>query len=123
MAAVAENKGITPEKLEARIARQPVAESCFTSQSLGDEARPLAESRLTQQSLRNETRPDEGSPSHTHFTIHIDLGRGLTHRERVILYNSARRCEVYQLLTGEMTFEYELLEVDGPADSNSKRGP
>jgi len=106
MAAVAENKGITPEKLEARIARQPVAESRFTSQSLGDEA-----------------RPDEGSPSHTHFTIHIDLGKGLTHRERVILYNSARRCEVYQLLTGEMTFEYELLEVDGPTDSSSKHGP
>ena len=89
MAAVAENKGITPEKLEARIARQTPT----------------------------------GSTSRTHFLIHIDLGQGLTQRERVILYNSARRCEVYQLLTGEMTFEYELLEVDGPAASSSKHGP
>jgi len=74
MAAVAENKGITPEKLVAHITRQTPA----------------------------------GSISRTHFSIQIDLGQGLTQRERVILYNSARRCEVYQLLTGEKTFEYEL---------------
>jgi len=29
-------------------------------------------------------------------------------RERVILFNSARRCEVYKLLTGELRFEYRL---------------
>lgn len=46
----------------------------------------------------------------THFRIQIDLGQGLTRRERTILYNSARRCEVYQLLMGERTFEYELLQ-------------
>ena len=86
MAAVAENKGITPEKLEARIARQTPT----------------------------------GSTSRTHFLIQIDLGQGLSQRERVILYNSARRCEVYQLLTGEKTFEYELLEASDPVGSSAE---
>ena len=45
------------------------------------------------------------------FLIQIDLGQGLTQRERTILYNSARRCEVYQLLTGGKAFEYELPEA------------
>jgi len=50
----------------------------------------------------------------THFLIQIDLGNGLTQRERTILYNSARRCEVYQLLTGEVTFTYELSQAGNP---------
>ena len=45
----------------------------------------------------------------TSFNVRIDLGRGLTRRERTILLNSARFCEVTKLLAGEKTFEYELL--------------
>jgi hypothetical protein len=52
----------------------------------------------------------EGSPWRTRFVVHVDLGLGLTRREQTILFNSARRCEVHQLLTGEMTFEYQLSE-------------
>ena len=47
----------------------------------------------------------------THLRSSIDLGAGLTQRERVILFNSARRCEVHKMLHGEITFDYEL--VDG----------
>ena len=45
----------------------------------------------------------------TSFTIRIDLGPGLTRRERTILFNSARLCEVTKLLGGEKKFEYELM--------------
>lgn len=39
----------------------------------------------------------------------IHIGDGLTRRERVILFNSARRCEVHKLLSGEFEFDFELL--------------
>jgi hypothetical protein len=52
----------------------------------------------------------EGSPWRTRFVVRVDLGQGLTRREQAILFNSARRCEVHQLLTGETTFEYQLSE-------------
>lgn len=42
----------------------------------------------------------------TGFSIQLDLGAGLTLRERTILLNSARRCEVYKLLTSAMRFDY-----------------
>jgi len=44
----------------------------------------------------------------TRFDIRIDLGKKLTPRERAILFNSARGCEVSKLLSGENTFNYEL---------------
>jgi hypothetical protein len=49
---------------------------------------------------------DEGSPWQSSFTVHIDLGMGLTERERAILLNSARRCDVHKLLNGQMRFAY-----------------
>lgn len=45
----------------------------------------------------------------TTFTVKIDLGPGLTRRERTILFNSARLCEVTKLLGGEKKFTYELM--------------
>ena len=50
----------------------------------------------------------EGQTWQTRFEVQVDLGEGLTRRERIILFNSARRCEVNKLLNGEMTFEYQL---------------
>lgn len=44
----------------------------------------------------------------TAFHIDVDLGDGLTRRERMILFNSARLCEVSKLLAGEKKFTYEL---------------
>jgi uncharacterized OsmC-like protein len=46
------------------------------------------------------------SPS-TRFTIHIDLGNSLTQRERAILFNSARHCEVGKILTGPIDIVYD----------------
>jgi uncharacterized OsmC-like protein len=43
------------------------------------------------------------------FAIEIDLGPGLTRRERVLLFNAARRCEVHKLLEGELAFTYQLV--------------
>jgi hypothetical protein len=36
------------------------------------------------------------------------LGAGLDRRGRIILFNSARLCEVHKLLSGEMSFNYDL---------------
>ena len=75
VAAVAANKEITVERIEATIDRQT----------------------------------EESRPWKTAFTIRVDLGgERLTRRERAILYNAARGCEVHKLLDGEMTFEYAL---------------
>ena len=53
---------------------------------------------------------EAGRPWRTRFAVQIDLGEGLAQRERIILYNSARHCEVNKLLCGELNFEYALLE-------------
>ncbi|HUT20777.1 MAG TPA: hypothetical protein VM366_16595 [Anaerolineae bacterium] len=42
------------------------------------------------------------------FSVEIDLGPGLTRRERALLFNSARRCEVHKLLEGSLAFDYQL---------------
>ena len=52
------------------------------------------------------------------FVVKIDLGAGLSRRERIILFNSARRCEVHKLLSGEIGFDYRL--SDGPAGAGNK---
>lgn len=44
----------------------------------------------------------------TNFDIRIDLGKNLTPRERAILFNSARGCEVSKMLSGENRFKYKL---------------
>lgn len=46
-----------------------------------------------------------GRKTATHFVSRLDLGEGLSARERRILYNSARQCEVHKMLQGTITFE------------------
>ena len=46
-------------------------------------------------------------PLKTAFQIIMDLGRGLTAREKKILFYSARSCEVNKMLKGEFEFHYE----------------
>ena len=55
-----------------------------------------------------ERQTTEGKPWETLWRIQIDLPEGLTRRERAILYNAARRCEVHKLLSGQMSFQYHL---------------
>lgn len=55
------------------------------------------------------TTIDEGHPAwQSCFDVQVDLGSGLDERERIILFNSARRCEVHKLLSGEISFDYHL---------------
>jgi hypothetical protein len=42
----------------------------------------------------------------TSFFVRLDLGGGLTTRERTILFNSARQCDVRKLLIGVLHFDY-----------------
>jgi uncharacterized OsmC-like protein len=59
-----------------------------------------------------ETRVEEaGHRQRTTFVTAIDLGLGLTERERKILFNSARHCEVHKLLRGSIEFR-EILVTD-----------
>jgi len=46
----------------------------------------------------------------TLFKIEIEIGGGLTEREKILLFNSARKCEVNKLLNGDFNFSYELNE-------------
>ncbi len=50
-----------------------------------------------------------GRQATTHFSSHLDLGEDITRRERAILYNSARQCEVHKMLHGQITFEEHLV--------------
>jgi hypothetical protein len=52
----------------------------------------------------------QGESWHTTFEVQIDPGEGLNKRERTILFNSARRCEVHKLLAGEIRFTYTVAE-------------
>lgn len=45
----------------------------------------------------------------TIFTSRVELDEKLTARERRILFNSARLCEVHKMLRGEITFEEDLV--------------
>jgi len=51
---------------------------------------------------------ENGRSPITRFKIEIDVGDGLTQRERAILFNSARNCEVGKILRGTIDFEYTL---------------
>ena len=64
---------------------------------------------LDKSEIQIEHRILEGKPWVTEFHIRVDLGDGLSERERKILYNSARLCEVHKILTGEFTFGYQLM--------------
>ena len=47
-------------------------------------------------------------PWSTDLNVRIDLGSGLTRRQRTILFNVARTCEVYKMLTGEVSCDYQI---------------
>jgi len=44
----------------------------------------------------------------TRFVSRLEMDEGLTPRERRILFNSARQCEVHKMLRGEIAFEERL---------------
>jgi uncharacterized OsmC-like protein len=63
--------------------------------------------------VRVETRMEEaGHQQKTAFVTAIDLGSSLTERERKILFNSARHCEVHKLLRGALEFRETLISYE-----------
>jgi hypothetical protein len=50
-----------------------------------------------------------GAGTRTHFTSRIELDGQLDARERTILLNSARHCDVHKILAGQMSFDDELI--------------
>lgn len=60
--------------------------------------------------VRIDYRIDPGQTWSTRFHVRLDLGSSRTPRERAILFNSARWCEVSKLLSGENLFSYELVD-------------
>jgi uncharacterized OsmC-like protein len=59
------------------------------------------------------TRIQEGKPQRTEFDIILDLGSGLSPRERAILSRCAGMCEVHKLLSGDIGFNYRLSPLAG----------
>ena len=60
-----------------------------------------------------EVEPDiqeERGAMHTRLLSRVDIGHGLSRRERIILFNAARRCEVHKLLSGTVEFDFEMVE-------------
>ena len=53
----------------------------------------------------------------TSFNVFIRLDGDFTDREKILLFNSARKCEVNKLLNGDFDFNYRLIE----GDSNQKQ--
>jgi len=53
----------------------------------------------------------EGKPWSTAFTVQIDLGGGFTQREKKILFNSARLCDIHKILTGQCKFDFKLMSL------------
>jgi uncharacterized OsmC-like protein len=47
----------------------------------------------------------------TLFSVEINLPKSLEKREKVLLFNSARKCEVTKMLAGDFHFTYNLSEV------------
>lgn len=58
--------------------------------------------------VRISRTSDEINFSNTQFDLKIELSGELSKRERILLFNSARNCEVHKLLKGEMRFVYHL---------------
>ena len=62
--------------------------------------------------LQVERSTEAGRSWQTSFVVRMDVGSGLTRRERTILFNSARHCDVHKLVTGDMSFDYRWMDED-----------
>jgi len=73
--------------------------------------------RVEKLQARVVTTVDERAPLwQSRFAVRVDVGAGLSQRERIVLFNSARHCEVHKLLSGEIGFDYRLDISEGEND-------
>ena len=54
---------------------------------------------------RNSIKKDQAGSS---FRVEVKIDSDLTKREKILLINSARKCDVSKLLSGKSEFEYHL---------------
>ena len=50
----------------------------------------------------------QAEENHSMFIIEIELPVNLDDREKVLLFNSAKKCDVTKILKGEFQFQYQL---------------
>ena len=55
---------------------------------------------------------DEPQVGQTSFTVGIELSGNLTQRETILLYNSARNCDVHKLLSSQLSFNNYFVKKD-----------
>ena len=66
--------------------------------------------KLKDVEVRIQRESDNNNGGRTSFYIEIDLMGELDDREKVLLFNSARKCDVTKILAGDIGFQYKLLE-------------
>ena len=65
---------------------------------------------LTGAEVRVSRISDTDQGTHTSFTVKIKLQHDLNNREKVLLLNAARKCDVSKILAGKVDFSYQLIE-------------
>ena len=65
---------------------------------------------MTKTEVHIERIPSSDAPGMTLYEIGIDLAGEFDNREKVILFNSARKCDVGKILAGKIDFQYHLIE-------------
>ena len=65
---------------------------------------------LSNFSVKIDRISSTGNEPHTLFSVKIDIPSGLNERERIILFNAAKKCDVTKILNGKIDFSYQLID-------------
>lgn len=65
---------------------------------------------MTKTEVHIERTMSTEDPDLTQFKIEIVLDGEFDKREKIILFNSARNCDVSKILAGKINFQYQLME-------------
>jgi uncharacterized OsmC-like protein len=65
---------------------------------------------MTKTEVHIERKTTTNEPGLTLFEIEIVLDGEFNKREKIILFNSARNCDVSKILAGKINFQYQLME-------------
>lgn len=60
--------------------------------------------------VRISRSASEAKEVETQFLIETSLKGELTKRDKILLFNSTRKCEVGKLLSGKISFQYQLID-------------
>ncbi|MDO9546975.1 MAG: hypothetical protein Q7J07_09555 [Pelolinea sp.] len=65
---------------------------------------------MTKTEVHIERTTHTDDPEFTQFNIELVLDGEFDKREKIILFNSARNCDVSKILAGKICFQYQLME-------------